>query len=142
MHNSHLYRRDSIYRFCKLILLFLIVFEYSKGQDAIYIKSPTVHKIIGTDTVFSFIEGKVIDSLSRQPIKNVDIHLFTSIGDAILDKTDSLGYFKINTLPTDCEIKLMCFFSDSIYAKKLWHFSTIGLSDPIQLKVFLEVNKK
>ena len=137
-------------RFFLVLLIWFTGLSELKSQNMSYgvYQPPTVISgvyvvnrfIDGKDTLFTGVQGKVIDSLTRIPIQFATVELFSSRGDELSVKTDSTGHFKINALTNDCDIKLIC-TANASYKIKEWIFNTKGMPSFIQLKTVLELTK-
>ncbi len=125
----------------KIILFFLLIISVKtnaqNGLSGVYVNHPF---IIGIDTVYSYLQGKVLDSISFKPLANAKIKMFTSRGDALATQTDSAGNFKINTLPSNNKVKIIC-LPDSTNKTNEWSINTEGMSEPIQLNLYFYFGK-
>ena len=97
--------------------------------------------IIGGDTLYSRLDGIMVDSISLEPISSITVEFYSTRGDALSDSTDSSGKFRINQLPSNCGIKLI-FRGNESYKKREWQFTTDGLIEPIQLYSVFHLSKK
>lgn len=125
----------------KIVFIFLLSIciktNAQNSLSGVYVNAPL---IIGADTLYSFLQGKVIDSLSHKPIANVKVELYSSRGDALSAKTDSVGNFRINSLPSNNKIKIVC-LPESSNKRKEWSFDTSGMTEPIQLILYFYLGK-
>ena len=96
------------------------------------------------ESLKSFISGNVIDSKTLLPINNATVELLfdESFSDDIRIKSDSNGSFIFQDFKFENEsLKIVC-YKDSIYEKKLWKISTYGMSRPIQITAYFELEEK
>jgi hypothetical protein len=124
------------YKMVLFVLLLKSMISYSQNTlSGVYVNIPY---IIDGDTVYSSLQGKVIDSLSRKPVPLATMELSSSRGDVFSVKTDSNGNFKLSPLPDGCMIRIVC-APNSKYKIREWNFSTEGMKNPIQLKMVFEL---